>query len=227
MTGSTDSDDSVHLERGDLNGDTEVLTGPAGLVVSVQDATAPDAVTGHLAWGVLIDAALVAVPGPLDWLLDGAAPRLEVLIADVAPGRPGLVERIRPERIDLWGLAGHATEAVALVRLGRPWPEQPEVGTVDPDLFHGNLDPSQPDVWTALEIAGAVPLGIREWSPREVLGLVMEWERWEREHLIRDTLVEPHGPVSTYQPRICVCCIWRGCSRRSSNAASAGSQRQA
>lgn len=182
------------------------MTGPQpdGPAVSIQSATAPDAVTGHLAWGVLIQPALVAVPGPLDWLLADSRPVLEVLLAEVGPGQRGIIERTRPSRVDVWALEGFPEQGVGLFRLPRPSTLAPTTRTPSAQAARQQtLTPDRPDAWTTLEAAGMVPPGFRDRSGDAMLRLIADWERSQQESLVRLVL----SPVNTW----CICCFF-GCN---------------
>lgn len=189
-----------------MSEDANPVTDPQrdGPAVSIQTTTAADAVTGHLAWGSLIQPALVAVPGPLDWLLEDARPLLEVLLADVGPGQAGIVERIRPSRVDVWGLAGFPAQGVGLFRLSRPSTLLPTTRTPSAQAARQlTLNADHPDAWSRLEAAGMVPPEFRDRSGDAVLGLIAEWERSQQESLVRMVLSRPNN--------WCICCFF-GCA---------------
>lgn len=159
-------------------------------VVSIQLATARDALDGHLAWGELIGPDLVVVPAPLDWL-DAGAP-LEVLLVSAAVRGPGLVERIKPAEITTFGLEANPAVATAAVRLAHPSRHMPAGGTVDTAALEARLA-TDPDLWTALESLGGVRRGIRDLPKVEVLGPVVQWETEIRRGLVKTTVYRlPH-----------------------------------
>ncbi|WP_019075900.1 hypothetical protein [Streptomyces hokutonensis] len=164
-------------------------------VVSIQRADVFDPVEGHLAWGVLMDRDLVAVPGPLEWLRDETIP-LQVLLASSGGGTPGVVERIRLESARIVGLDTHTEGAVALVRLSQPALHRPVREAFDKRAFEARLA-ADPDVWTALEETRGVPPGIRELPLDGVLGPVRDWEIELRRALVQDDSRPTPGEIGT------------------------------
>ncbi|MFD7818604.1 hypothetical protein ACFV6E_37730 [Streptomyces sp. NPDC059785] len=143
-------------------------------VVSIQRSDIRDAVEAHEAWGVLASNTLVLAPGPLDWLHDDGIPT-EVLIVPVA-GRddaPEAVERITIASATVLGFAEHPKGAAALLHLTRASRHRPTMQEFSASDLVAPLA-ENPDVWHALEQAGAVPAGIRETRPARVLGSVPE-----------------------------------------------------
>jgi hypothetical protein len=161
---------------------------PCEAVVSIQLATAPDALTGFLAWGALIDRDRVATPGPLDWLRDPTV-RFHVLLASARRDGAGVVERLEVERAEILGLAGNPDGAAAVLHLAQPSRQhKPDVGAGISAADIATAIGGQPDVWTALEAVGGVPRGLRDLPVDRVLGPVVEWERITREGLVTTDL---------------------------------------
>jgi len=76
---------------------------PGRALVSVQRADAPDLVTGHRAWGVLVDRDKVMTPGPGDWLTD-ARVRHEILVFSLKRDEKFfLVERLGIQTAEIAG----------------------------------------------------------------------------------------------------------------------------
>ncbi|MFI7581140.1 hypothetical protein [Kocuria kalidii] len=71
-------------------------------LVSVQDARATDAASGHLAWARLVYDDYVIVAGPPDWLTGEVSP--EVLLSSVGLFQPHQVERAKISKIELRGV---------------------------------------------------------------------------------------------------------------------------
>ncbi|WP_189864089.1 hypothetical protein [Streptomyces poonensis] len=159
-----------------------------------------DAVTGHVAWGVLTERDVVAVPGPLDWLRDEGT-RIEVLLAS-APrngNEAGFVERIKIADAAVLGLDASPEGAAAFLRLTHDSLHRPVADNFQQRRFE-ELLAADPDVWRALEGAGAVPPGIRDLPRTRVLGPVRNWELTRRRGFVRDDAGRTVDEVSI---RIC------------------------
>lgn len=174
-------------------------------VVSIQRVGAADAVDGHLSWGVLVEPDLVVAPGPLDWVRDDAV-SWEVLLASANSGnRPGFVERIRLERVEVLGFDAHPEGAAAALRLTQPSRHRPVGAAFDSEAFRDGLAGS-PDVWAALEGCRAVPPGIRDRVPAQILPVVDAWEDTLRRRLVRTRGFQDPGAISVQWCKIFKTC---------------------
>jgi hypothetical protein len=174
-------------------------------VVSIQLATAPDAVSGFLGWGALIDQNRVITSGPLDWLRDPTV-RFNVLLASARRGGPGVVERLEVEHAEIVGLSTNPDGAAAVLHLAQPSAHKHIVSAaISADDIATALR-TEPDVWTALEAVGAVPAGLLQLPVDRVLGPVEEWERIKRENLVTSNLSPTPGDAGFH-----VCCMFFAC----------------
>jgi hypothetical protein len=178
---------------------------PCEPVVSIQRLTAADTITGHLAWGVLMDSDLVLTPGPLDWLRDPTV-QFEVLLASARRNGPGVVERIKAEQAEVFGLQANPDGAVAVLRLAQPSQHKPFRGAAYDAREFGERLAGAPSVWEALETVGDVPGGLLDLPVDRVLGPVNEWELIRRRDLVRINLSPTPDEVG-----IKWCCIFRRC----------------
>jgi hypothetical protein len=169
-------------------------------VVSIQRAAAPNALEGHLGWGVLVDPEVVLVPGPLPWLEDTTI-RLEVLLASAQWDGLGFVERIGPRSVEVAAINGSPEGAVGLIELAHRSHHKHFESTVRVERLFEQFA-VQTDVWTALETIDAVPRGIRERPVTAVLGVVVEWETTRRERLVTARhWIDPGAPRWPFCPK--------------------------
>jgi hypothetical protein len=178
---------------------------PCEPMVSIQRLTAGDLVTGHLAWGVLIDSDLVVVPGPLDWLLDPTV-QFDVLLASGRRNGPGVVERLKADQAEVVGLQANPDGAAAVLRLASPSIHKPSRGGAFDAQELGARLAAASSVWEALESVGEVPTGLLDLPVDRVLGPVNEWELIRRRDLVGINLSPTFDEAG-----IKWCCIFRRC----------------
>lgn len=148
-------------------------------LVSVQLSTAPDVVSGHLAWGELLDVDLVVVPGPIDWL--GSSERIEVLVGSPESAFP--VQRFGfRDALDV-GFPDNPEGRSATLRLQSPVLGVTLDGRLDSEALQQALRETS-DVWAAMEISGWVSPETRFRSV-ETLIPIGEQEQLQRETLPR------------------------------------------
>lgn len=146
-------------------------------IVSIQLANISDPVDGHRSFGVLMAPDTVVVPGPTDWLDDTTS--FEALLATAERDGPGTVERIKVGSATVLGLDTAPGGGVGIMTLTHPAQHEPTVRITDTQAFETALG-ADPDLWTALETAGAIPPGIRGLPANAVLGPVRDWEQAHR-----------------------------------------------
>ncbi|TQS41978.1 hypothetical protein [Cryptosporangium phraense] len=142
-------------------------------VVSIQRAHVADPIDGHVTFGVLLSPDTVAVPGPTGWL-DDSTP-FEVLLAAAGSSGPGTVERLRIRTAVVIGLDNAPGTEVAVLTLTHPSLLTPSDRWTDLTRIETALG-VDPDLWTALEAADAVPEGVRTLPVAGVLGPVRDRE---------------------------------------------------
>lgn len=168
-------------------------------LVSVQNARAPDAVEGHLAWGRLVDSDYVLVQGPPDWLGRDVDP--EVLIARVASGRTDEVERIRISRIQLHGVLHDPESEMTGIRLEHP-SGCPAQGPPDGAGSERRLATGA-ELCSAVETAlGASPVDPPDCA-EDALRPVVAWEEIRRHSIVEDCRL-PAPPVE----RMWICTVF-------------------
>jgi hypothetical protein len=160
------------------------------VVVSVQTSSAVDVLSGHLAWGALLDHDVVVVPPPLTWL-DGDD-RFEVLVASGDRRLP--VQRFSPRSVLVLAPDAEPDGGIALVRLNGSSDASPVGDCFDVDRLAVLLNAGG-SVWPALEKAGVVPPGLVDAPVQELLGPIVE-----REHRQRDKLVS-RAPLGLASPQ--------------------------
>lgn len=145
---------------------------------------------GHLAAGVLLDADVVLVPSPPDLLLDPLR-EFEVVVIPM-PLRPErTVERIRPTRIDVLYVGGmEEPPACAIIKLAAPSRYPIMVAAFDECELNRALEQYRGDLWTSLEWVGAIPTGLRDGPPTEVLRRLPEVELEQRRPLQRQFVLD-------------------------------------
>ena len=177
-------------------------------IVSIQRVPATDAVSGHISWGALVAPDLVVVPGPVGPVLE-AGP-FEVLLASASPlgaATTGSVERLRPRFAEAVGTPTSPDGAILALWLSHRSQHMPSGRALDAEELAATVD-EESDLWTALEALGAVPDGIRELSPSQVLETVDTWERatWREIVTVTPLLLATGGEVAIRW------CRWRPCN---------------
>lgn len=130
----------------------------ADIRVSIQDRTAADRVSGHLATGILVDGDAVLVPNPPKELLSDDRD-LEVLILPTALDDHARIDVIPAWKWSHFALAGGEPTA-ATAKLLHHSTYAAQIGAVDSGELAAALDELGGDLWTALLRLGAVPDGI-------------------------------------------------------------------
>jgi hypothetical protein len=173
------------------------------LQVRGADAAAGDA---HLAAGVLLDTDVVLIPSPPDALLDPSL-ELEVVVIPIPLALERAVERIRPARIDVLYLGGpEAPPSSAVIKLASPSRHPIMVAEYDGCDLNQSLAESGGDMWSSLERVGAIPAGLRDGPPVEVLQGLAEVELVQRRPVRRKWVLGlPSGDdgPSPYWPLPC------------------------
>ncbi|GAB4048336.1 hypothetical protein [Catellatospora paridis] len=151
----------------------------ADIRVSVQDRSAPDRVSGHLAAGILVDADAVLVPRPSPELLDPSRD-LEIVVfpTDLAEHTPvDVLTGWKWSRFALRGQEKQPTAAVA--KLAHHATYGAQIGEVDSGELARLTAELDGDLWAALTRLEAVPPGIGEIDPA-LLARLGEVERAQR-----------------------------------------------
>jgi len=180
----------------------------ADIRVSIQDRSAPDRASGHLAAGVLVDADVVLVPNPPKRLF---APDLdaEVLVFPV-----DLEPRLAVEAPPIWKwgrfAVGDEGPLAVTAKLGRPSIYSAQIGRADAAALAAEVGRTGGDLWEALRRQRIIPEGIDQLGP-ELLARAGELELAQREPRRADhrfdsleqlttgfcvlfCFCEPHGP---------------------------------
>lgn len=152
----------------------------ADIRVSIQDRSAPDRVSGHLATGILVDADAVLVPNPPQAVLDGDRD-LEVVIfpVDLDEHRP--IDVLTGWKWSRFALAGQERRpTAAIAKLAHHATYAAQIGEVDSRALAELTAEFDGDLWAALTRLRAVPPGIDE-IDRDLLARLGEVERAQRE----------------------------------------------
>ena len=143
--------------------------------MSIQDRNAPDAVSGHLATGILVDGDIVLVPNPV--LEEGR--ELQALIFPTELDEHSRIDRDDIWKFSLFSLHGRDPFAVS-GRLLHHSSYAAQIGEVDPGVLASTLEETDGDLWEAFIRLGAIRPEIRE-IDRGMLERVTEIERVQRQ----------------------------------------------
>ncbi len=166
----------------------------ADIRVSIQDSSAADRVSGHVATGILVDGDAVLIPAPPPALFDRER-QFEVLIFPTE-----LHDHAKIDSLDCWKFSSFAldrrSEPVAVTgRLTHHSTYAAQIGEVDARRLASTLEESGGDLWAALWELDALPRGIHEISP-EQLATVTGIEREQRRAKHTSHRFEDYGDMT-------------------------------
>jgi hypothetical protein len=151
----------------------------ADIRVSVQDRSAPDRASGHIATAVLVDGDAVLVPNPPARLLDPSAD-LEIVIFTADPEAHSPIEVIPVWKWSPFHLTAAKEPTAAIARLRHHSVYGAQIGPLDNRELAAAIADNGGDLWAALATVSAIPDGIATIDPT-VLGDLTRREREQRQ----------------------------------------------
>ncbi len=163
--------------------------------VSIQDRSAPDRVSGHLATGILADGDIVLIPNPGGVLLKATEKSLQALVFPME-----IDEHSRIDVVDVWKFSGYRLSradypVAATGRLAHHSTYAAQIRSVDPERLASELDNRKGDLWEALYALEAIPPGVGE-IDRELLAAVDRIERAQHRPKRTDHAFDSYGEMT-------------------------------